>query len=75
MMTNDSTPRPTPEADLGNRLAAANWHLVKLVVGALARSAHPQSPQSHNPHIAKCNVQRAAICAARVTVEATERQP
>jgi hypothetical protein len=41
-MTNDSTPRPTPEADLGNRLAAANWHLVKLVVGALVRSAHPQ---------------------------------
>jgi hypothetical protein len=36
---------------------------------ALVRSLHPQSPQSH---IARCNVQRAAISTARVTVEATE---
>jgi hypothetical protein len=49
----DNKPRPTSEADLGNRLAAANWHLVKLVAGALVRI-----PQSH---IARCNVQRAAI--------------
>jgi hypothetical protein len=57
----DNKPRPTSEADLGNRLAAANWHLVKLVAGALVRSiaAIP------NPDLQPDNVQTAAICRAR----------
>jgi hypothetical protein len=49
----DNKPRPTSEADLGNRLAAANWHLVKLVAGALVRSI----PAIPNPDSQSGNAQ------------------